>query len=147
MVSQVARRSIDDVFKLFQLVRASLLSTKMIFAQYGIPLYILGLIGVASALVPNQVIITVTTPDDLIASVTALTVGLRAQAQVIGLAIFYNRFVYEVTQNAHTTIVPAVVQYGIYDFDTITEYITSLTAMTDQKPMGFSPRARRIRCC
>jgi hypothetical protein len=80
-------------------------------------------------IVPNQVIITVITPDDLIASVTALTVGLRAQAQVIGLAIFYNRFVSEVTVNTYTYVVPAMFQAGVYNATTIKNLVTSLTAV------------------
>lgn len=80
-------------------------------------------------LVPNQVIITVITPDDLIASVTALTVGLRAQAQVIGLAIFYNRFVSEVAVNAGKYVMPAMFQAGINNATTIMTMVTSLTAV------------------
>jgi hypothetical protein len=87
------------------------------------------LIGVGGVLVPNQVIITIITPDDLIASVTALTVGLRAQAQVIGLAIFYNRFVSEVTANAYKYVVPAAFEAGIYSPAVITDLVTSLTAV------------------
>lgn len=79
-------------------------------------------------LVPNQVIITVITPDDLIASVTALTVGLRSQAQVIGLAIFYNRFVHDVTENAYKYIVPPMIEAGIYNVTLIETFVTSLTA-------------------
>ncbi|KUJ11610.1 MFS general substrate transporter [Mollisia scopiformis] len=90
---------------------------------------ILSLIGTGGVLIPNQVIITVITPDDLIASVTALTVGLRAQAQVLGLSIFYNRFVHQVTAKAYKTIVPALLIAGVYDITTITDFITSLTAV------------------
>lgn len=90
---------------------------------------ILSLIGTGGVLVPNQVIITVITPDDLIASVTALTVGLRAQAQVLGLSIFYNRYVYQVTTKSYKTIVPALIISGVFDIDTITSFITDLTAV------------------
>lgn len=89
---------------------------------------VLALIGVGGVLVPNQVIITVITPDDLIASVTALTVGLRAQSQVIGLALFYSRFVSEVTKNAYGTIVPAVVELGVFNIHTIENFVRGLTA-------------------
>ena len=89
---------------------------------------VLALIGVGGVLVPNQVIITVITPDELIASVTALTVGLRAQSQVIGLALFYNRFVSEVTKNAYGTIVPAVVELGVFNIQIIEDFVRGLTA-------------------
>lgn len=81
-------------------------------------------------LVPNQIIITVITPDDLIGSVTALTVGLRAQAQVIGIAIFYNRFVHETKTNALDAVVPELVKAGVYNVHIITDFITGLTAVS-----------------
>lgn len=85
--------------------------------------------GIGGVLVPNQVIITIITPDDLIASVTALTVGLRAEGQVIGLAIFYNRFLHQVTVNALEKVVPAVVSAGIYYITVITDMMTALTVV------------------
>ena len=103
---------------------------------------ILALIGVGGVLVPNQVIITVITPDDLIASVTALTVGLRAQAQVIGLAIFFNRFLSEVTVNAFTYVVPAMVKAGIYNATTIENMITGLTAVPFYEYAPLIPELR-----
>jgi hypothetical protein len=90
---------------------------------------VLSLVGIGGVLVPNQVIITVITPDDLIATVTALTVGLRAQAQVIGISMFYNRFVHEVTKNAYKYVVPAMLEAGVYNATTITDLVTGLTAV------------------
>jgi Fungal trichothecene efflux pump (TRI12) len=87
------------------------------------------LIGVGGVLVPNQVIITVLTPDDLIGSVTALTVGLRTQAQVIGLSLFYNRFVTKLTANSVKYIVPAIVKAGVYDSKVIYNLVNGLTAV------------------
>lgn len=89
---------------------------------------ILALIGVGGVVVPNQVIITVITPDDLIASVAALTIGLRAQAQVIGLALFYNQFVSEVSKNALKTIVPAAIKLGLFNVHEIETFVRGLTA-------------------
>jgi len=93
------------------------------------PSLVLALIGIGGVLVPNQVIITVITPDDLIASVTALTVGLRAQAQVIGLAMFYNKFKTEVTKRATLSIGLAMFKAGIFDVKSITAFVTSLTGI------------------
>ncbi|KAK5079858.1 hypothetical protein LTR24_008884 [Lithohypha guttulata] len=90
---------------------------------------VLALIGVGGVLVPNQVIITVITPDDLIASVTALTVGLRAQAQVVGLAIYYNRFLAEITKNTYTYIVPAFVQVQYGNPELIEHMVEALTSV------------------
>ena len=91
--------------------------------------FILALLGIGGVLVPNQVLITVITPDDLIASVTALTVGLRAQCQVIGLAIFYNRLIAEVTKNTYKYAVPAFLQAGIFDPTLIKAMVGALTAV------------------
>jgi hypothetical protein len=90
---------------------------------------VLALIGVGGVLVPNQIIITVITPDDLIASATALTVSLRAIAQVIGLSIFYNRFVHEVTLHALNTVALPLYESGVNTIETITAFVTSLTAI------------------
>jgi hypothetical protein len=100
---------------------------------------VLALIGVGGVLVPNQVVITIITPDDLIASATALTVGLRAQAQVIGLAIFYNRFVHEVTAHAIDTIVAPLIISGVYNETVIANFITSLTAVPYLELAGTIP--------
>lgn len=94
---------------------------------------VLSLIGTGGVLIPNQIVITVITPDDLIATVTALTVGLRAQAQVLGLSIFYNRFVTEVTKKAFTTIVPAMLGAGVYNATLIRSTIEALTAVPYSK--------------
>lgn len=89
---------------------------------------ILALIGVGGVLVPNQVLITVITPDDLLASITALTVGLRAQCQVIGLAIFYNRLQNQVTKYVYKEAVLSFVGAGFYDPKIITSIVTGLTS-------------------
>lgn len=89
---------------------------------------ILSLIAVGGVLVPNQVLITVITPDDLIASITALTVGLRAQCQVIGLAIFYNRLTNQVTKYVYKDAVGPFIAAGFFDPKVITGVVTGLTA-------------------
>ncbi|KAK6584231.1 hypothetical protein PZA11_003961 [Diplocarpon coronariae] len=90
-------------------------------------------------LAPRRESMLILWPDDLIASVTALTVGLRAQAQVIGLSIFYNRFVREVTQNALTTIVPVALKLGVDDIGAIEDLVRGLTAMTVEEYSSFLP--------
>ena len=99
---------------------------------------VLALTGVGGVLVPNQVVITVITPDDLIVTVTALAVGLRAQAQVVGLTIYYSRFIYEVTRNAYKDIVPAMTSVGVYNATVITDMVTGLTSVP------FDQYAQRI---
>ncbi|KHJ30252.1 putative mfs transporter [Erysiphe necator] len=88
----------------------------------------LALIGVGGVLVPNQVIITILTPDDLIASATALTVGLRSQAQVIGLAIYYSRFLHVLERQALKHLAAPIVSAGIFNITVITDLVVGLAS-------------------
>ena len=89
---------------------------------------ILSLVAVGGVLVPNQVLITVITPDDLIASITALTVGLRAQCQVIGLAIFYNRLQSQIMKYVAEDAVGPFIAAGFTDPLAIQQVVTGLTS-------------------
>lgn len=90
---------------------------------------IISLIGIGGVLVPNQIIITVISPDDLIGSVTALTLAVRAQAQVVGLAIFYNQFVNQVMKNSYDILVTPAIEVGWVDIDAIVAMMTTLTSV------------------
>jgi hypothetical protein len=70
----------------------------------------------------------VITPDDLIASVTALTVGIRAQAQVIGISIFYNQFLRQITKRAYTTLLPVLLIAGADSVAEIKGFVVGLTS-------------------
>ncbi|ELR04919.1 hypothetical protein VC83_02808 [Pseudogymnoascus destructans] len=94
-----------------------------------LPAICFALLGVGGVLVPNQVIITVITPPDLLASVTALTVALRAQTQVLGLAIFYNRFVAKVTEGGYALVAPAMIKAGVYDPEVIFNLVQGMSAV------------------
>ncbi len=103
---------------------------------------VIAMIGIGGVLVPNQVIITVISPDDLIGTVTALTLAVRAQAQVIGLAIFYNRFKNEVTKNSLKYLVSAALQVQWLDLEGITEMMTALTAVPFKEYAPMIPQLR-----
>jgi hypothetical protein len=94
---------------------------------------VFALMGVGGVLVPNQVIITVITPDDLIGSVTALTVSLRSQAQVIGLAIFYNQLVAKITSGTYKYVVPAFFDIKFINGQTVTT-ITDMMHLLTAEP-------------
>ena len=100
---------------------------------------IFALIGVGGVLVPNQVVITVITPDDLIASVTALTVGLRAQSQVIGLALFYNRYTSELQANTLKHVGPIMAQLGVTDPLQVSGMMQILTAIPFRQYAAMVP--------
>ncbi|CAK7222847.1 hypothetical protein SCUCBS95973_004975 [Sporothrix curviconia] len=86
----------------------------------------LGLLGVGGVLIPNQIIITVICPDDLIATATCLTVCLRAVGQVIGTSIFYTQFVSVLTARTLKMVIPVALQCGIDDFDTLSNMMPDL---------------------
>lgn len=90
---------------------------------------IFGLIGIGGVLFPNQLVATIITPDDLLATITALTFALRAASQVIGLSVFYSELVRSVTANTYTDVVPAVVKAGIYNVTQIEDLMNGLTAI------------------
>mgnify|MGYP005988901527 CR=1 FL=1 len=89
----------------------------------------IAMVGIGGVLVPNQVIITVISPDDLIGSVTALTLAVRAQAQVVGLALFYNQLVNSVTKNSFTDLIIPAVEIGWVDVAAIKAMMTALTSV------------------
>ena len=91
--------------------------------------FIFGLVGVGGVLFPNQLVVTVITPDDLLATVTSLTFTVRGASQVVALAILQNRLVAEVTKNAYTYIVPAALTVGIFDATAITSLVQNLTGV------------------
>ncbi|KAB8275691.1 major facilitator superfamily domain-containing protein [Aspergillus minisclerotigenes] len=80
---------------------------------------VLSLIAVGGVLIPNQLIMTVICPDDLIATGTCLTVCLRRIGQVIGTSIFYTQFVSVLTHNTYEYVVPVAIETGITDFDVL----------------------------
>lgn len=93
----------------------------------------LGLTAVGGVLIPNQIIITIISPDDLIGTATCLTVSLRAVGQVVGTSIFYNQFVSVLTKKAYNDVVPVAVAAGIYDGPTLEAMMPTLIAIPFKK--------------
>jgi hypothetical protein len=92
---------------------------------------IIGLIGVGGVLVPSQTIITIITPDDLMATATSLGFCVRAIGQVVGLSIFHNRFLSLVTHNAEQFLVPVAMDVvGINDTARIEGMLEMLTGIS-----------------
>ncbi|QMW41499.1 hypothetical protein G4B11_004823 [Aspergillus flavus] len=87
---------------------------------------VLSLIAVGGVLIPNQLIMTVICPDDLIATGTCLTVCLRSIGQVIGTSIFYTQFVSVLTHNTYEYVVPVAIETGITDFDVLETMMPTL---------------------
>ena len=64
------------------------------------PLLIIGGFGIGGIVVPASIITTIICPDDLIATVSALTLSIRVIGGAIGYTIYFNIFVAKFTQNA-----------------------------------------------
>ncbi|KAL4986315.1 fungal trichothecene efflux pump [Aspergillus falconensis] len=57
-------------------------------------------LGIGGIVVPASIITTIICPDDLIATVSALTLSIRLVGGMIGYAIYYNIFINKFTPNA-----------------------------------------------
>ncbi|RMD41243.1 hypothetical protein DV735_g3910, partial [Chaetothyriales sp. CBS 134920] len=129
----VFRKQVQWVMFAFCVVQTVACSCMIVIDPYNVntawaPL-VLALIGTGGVLVPNQVIATVITPDDLIASVTCLTVAIRAIAQTIALAIFYNQLTDQVTKNTIKYAAVDIIQAGFTNLTSITDFVTDLTSV------------------
>lgn len=83
-------------------------------------------IGVGGVIVPCTVITTIICPDDLVATITALTLSIRVLGGAVGFTVYYNVF-YRRLVPAVTNIVGGraiIVQMGIADFNLATEMAT-----------------------
>ncbi|KAL2845308.1 major facilitator superfamily domain-containing protein [Aspergillus pseudoustus] len=90
---------------------------------------VVALIGVGGVLIPNQLIITLICPPDLIATATCLTVSLRGVGQVIGTSIFYTQYTSVLTSKTYEDVVPAALQAGIFDIEVLTNMMPTLNEM------------------
>ena len=106
-----------------------------IHAVYGI-LAVAGL-GIGGIVVPASIITTIICPDDLIATIAALTLAIRVIGGAIGYTtyynIFYNKFVPALTHN----LVLTCFENGIYNITTITEIgeLTGASLLSDILPL------------
>ena len=89
---------------------------------YGI-LVIAGL-GIGGIVVPVSIIIPIICPDDLIATVTALTLSIRVIGGCIGYTAYYNVFIHQFTKNAIKHIGATMVLIGATNSSDIIEAIS-----------------------
>jgi hypothetical protein len=98
--------------------------TDNINAVYGI-LVVAGL-GIGGIVVPASIITTIICPDDLIATVTALTLAVRVIGGAIGYTTYYNVFINKFVPILTKNIIVACVSHGIDSIPAITQ-IAELT--------------------
>jgi hypothetical protein len=100
-------------------------------------------LGVGGIVVPASIITAIICPDELIATVTALTISIRVLGGAIGYAIYYNVFLEHFKTNAKKEIVPILLSVGIKDEKSIVgiinltgagliDVIRTLPGMTDE---------------
>jgi len=88
-------------------------------AVYGI-LVVAGL-GIGGIVVPASIITTIICPDDLIATVTALTLAVRVIGGAIGYTTYYNVFVNKFVPILSKNIAFACLTHGIFNISVIVE--------------------------
>jgi hypothetical protein len=84
-------------------------------------------LGIGGIVVPASIITTIICPDELIATVSALTLSIRVLGGAIGYTIYYNVFAEHFLIEAKKRLIPACVKAGIVTEQGITEVI-GLTA-------------------
>lgn len=88
-------------------------------AVYGI-LVVAGL-GIGGIVVPASIITTIICPDDLIATVSALTLAVRVIGGAIGYTTYYNVFINKLVPHLSLHLYLTCVENGIYNISTVTE--------------------------
>jgi hypothetical protein len=105
-------------------------------------LLIISGLGIGGIVVPASIITAIICPDEMIATVTALTLSIRVLGGAIGYAIYYNVFAEHFKTNAKTIIGGACFALGIKDPVVIGDII-QLTAAgllpAIQKVPGVTP--------
>ena len=87
---------------------------------------IIGCLGTGGVVVPCSIITTIICPDDLIATITALTLSIRVIGGAIGFTIYYNVFYHKFTGYAYEIvgIKACVEQLLIFNKTLVTELAT-----------------------
>ncbi len=105
-------------------------------AVYGI-LVIAGL-GIGGIVVPASIMTTIICPDDLIATIAALTLAIRVIGGAVGYTTYYNVFYNKIVPNLGHRITLACSEVGIHNVTIITE-AAALTAASLIDDLLFLP--------
>jgi hypothetical protein len=84
-------------------------------------------LGIGGIVVPASIITAIICPNDLIATITALTLAIRVIGGTIGYAVYFNVFQHKFVQHLTMGIAAACIENGIFDPSSITE-IAEFTA-------------------
>ena len=101
-------------------------------------LLILGGLGIGGIVVPASIITTIICPDDLIATVSALTLAIRVIGGSVGYCAYYNVFLSKFVPNATKYIGGTMYELGITNVTYITDAI-ELTGASLLEPLREIP--------
>ncbi|QLI65468.1 Trichothecene efflux pump TRI12 [Metarhizium brunneum] len=90
-------------------------------------------LGVGGIVIPTSVITTIICPDDLIATITALTLSVRVIGGAIGYAIYYNVLVQKLTPELIKQVSTAMVLGGVKEPEVIKAAIELTSASLTQE--------------
>jgi hypothetical protein len=93
--------------------------------------------GCGAVIVPCQVIASVVCPDDLIATVFALTISVRIVGGALGYAIYYSILTHKFAQAAVKYIATAAIEAGIQDPEKIKEVVMLVASSARQELMKY----------
>lgn len=102
----------------------------------GIGMSFLGGLGVGGIIVPAAVILTIICPDEVIATITAITLSIRLIGGSIGYAIYFNVLQNKLTAIIPTTVGIAVLKAGLPPSE-LTPFITALVAKNETAIAGL----------
>jgi Fungal trichothecene efflux pump (TRI12) len=82
-------------------------------SSLGIGMSFLGGFGVGGIIVPAAIILTIISPDEVIATITALTLSVRLIGGSIGYAVYFNVFENKLNEVIPTLVGTAVIKAGL----------------------------------
>lgn len=113
------------------------------------PIVLFASIGVGGVIIPCSIIAQIICPDDLIATITAITLAIRYVGGAIGFTVYYNIFYSKLVPILTTEVGTKIVVYKLHYTQGISggkadlSYITNLvTAIAESRYADFEFLAR-----
>lgn len=92
-------------------------------------------IGVGGVIIPCSIIAQLCCPEDLIGTITAITLSIRYIGGAIGFTAYYSVFFHKFTKYASTQVAITIIEAGVQSGSNIT-LITELITLTAQAQYG-----------
>lgn len=91
---------------------------------------VIACLGVGGVIVPCTIITTIICPDDLIATITALTLSIRVLGGAVGFTIFYSVFYQKFLKYAYQIVAIDAIAHQLIILDPV--LVTNLTTLAGQ---------------